>query len=117
LIGLILVAALIPIANLAVKPQTAKPAVAVLTSAGQQPTTGVKYHAGTALYPVYDAKSESLSFFVLEDDTLKSFWFSANTFLTENRWLQSGEEVIAGLNQKDEIKELYILRDGKVLKY
>ncbi len=120
LIGLILVAALIPVANLAMplmaKPQATTPAV-VLSTAGQKPTAGVEYQAGTALYPVYDAKDESLSFFVLENDTLKTYRVSARTFLADNQWLQSGEEVIAGLNQKDEIKELYILRDGEVLKY
>ncbi len=82
--GLILIASLIPAANLLyplfVKPDISQNATTLLSAQGVNPKADLTYLTGTAIYPVYDTSSNSISFSILYPDRAENYKLSAAGF-------------------------------------
>lgn len=121
LMGLVIVAALVPTANLAgplwAGEVRSQPPADTLTGLGVDPDEGLTYIQGTAHYPVYDSKTLKMTFDILHENQIDHYTISARDFLIKSEWMESGEEVIAGLDASGEVVELYLLREDDILRY
>jgi hypothetical protein len=116
LIGLLIIASLIPVTNLLlpdiiVKKSTQSP-VEILTSFGIGIRIENSYIVGVILYPYYG--SSALSFTILHDQQVNEFEVPIKQIQNSKIWLNSGESSIIELNSDNQIQRLYSFQNGQL---
>ncbi len=116
LIGLIIIASLIPITNLLlpdiiVKKPTQSP-VEILSSFGISNRSENKYIVGVILYPYYG--SSTLSFTLLHDQQVNEFEVPIKQIQNSKVWLNSGDTLITELNSDNQPQRIYSLQEGQL---
>jgi hypothetical protein len=116
LIGLLILASLIPVSNLLIPNIIAKKQVQttaeILSAYGRDQKPGVNYLSGRILYPYY--VGGSISFDFLHDQNLDSFVVPTKQIRNSGIWLKSGESAIIELNSENQIQRIYLFRDGEL---
>jgi hypothetical protein len=119
LMGLLIIALLIPVTNLLlpaiIVKKPAQSPVEILSSFGIGNKPENEYIIGVILYPYYG--SNTLSFTILHDQQVNEFEVPTKQIQNSKVWLNNGDTSIIELNSDNQLQRVYSLQDGKLLIY
>ena len=125
LIGLLIVALMIPVANqgipLLVTQTPVEKARQLFKSQGSPKQPGLKYKTGILLYPVYDPLMGKVTFDLFQKDGVDEVSFELfppqGASVVMNTQLQSGEPVRLETDARGQLSGIFIFREDKMIRY